>query len=308
MNYAAANGHLDIVKWLHENGTEGCTTDAMNQAAANGHLEVVKWLHENRKEGCTVVAMDYASANGHFEVVKWLFENNVVKCRQRALDSAAKHGRYEIVKFLIQHGMSATSKTLETASKGGHLDVVKYLIEDAAIQCTAKAISKAASNAEIKVFDYLSQKFPNLVNKDIIYELAYACAETGDVWTFERCESVLNKYSTTSMLDIAAERGHLEVVKWLHDVAEVPFSDRTAEVASVNGFLKVVNYLCTAGANIKHSSIQKAIRYGYLDVLKCLTKLKPEFCSRSTLEYAIEWGDPTIIKYCVDELKIDGHV
>lgn len=29
------------------------STKAMDLAAANGHLEVVQWLHENRNEGCT---------------------------------------------------------------------------------------------------------------------------------------------------------------------------------------------------------------------------------------------------------------
>ncbi len=47
----------------------------MNLAAANGHIEVVKWLHENRKEGCTEHAMKWAAQNGHFEVVKFLHKN-----------------------------------------------------------------------------------------------------------------------------------------------------------------------------------------------------------------------------------------
>ena len=53
MDWAAKYGHLEIVKWLHVNRTEGCTKNAMDLAAENGHLEVVKWLHENRTEGCT---------------------------------------------------------------------------------------------------------------------------------------------------------------------------------------------------------------------------------------------------------------
>jgi hypothetical protein len=46
-DWAAKNGHLEFVKWLHENRAEGCSTWAMDGAADNGHLEIVKWLHEN---------------------------------------------------------------------------------------------------------------------------------------------------------------------------------------------------------------------------------------------------------------------
>jgi ankyrin repeat protein len=50
MNYAAMNGHLDVVRWLHEKISEGCTTRAMDYAARNGHIEVVKWLRDNVKK------------------------------------------------------------------------------------------------------------------------------------------------------------------------------------------------------------------------------------------------------------------
>ena len=33
MNWAAIDGHLEVVKYLHENRTEGCTKDAMDWAA-----------------------------------------------------------------------------------------------------------------------------------------------------------------------------------------------------------------------------------------------------------------------------------
>lgn len=54
MDGAALDGHLDVVRWLHPNRTEGCTANAMNWAAANGHSDVVKWLRENRAELCTM--------------------------------------------------------------------------------------------------------------------------------------------------------------------------------------------------------------------------------------------------------------
>jgi len=104
MDLAAENGHLEIVKWLHENRTEGCTTNAMNSAARNGHLEMVQWLHamhtENRNEGCTVDTMNLAAMNGHLEIVKWLHKHRNEGCTTGAMDWAAMNGHFEIVKWL----------------------------------------------------------------------------------------------------------------------------------------------------------------------------------------------------------------
>ncbi|KAI8847262.1 hypothetical protein BC829DRAFT_396815 [Chytridium lagenaria] len=72
MNQAAMRGHLDIVKFLHEHRSEGCTTHGIDSAARNGHLDIIRFLHENRSEGCTTSAMDNAAGYGHFEIVKFL--------------------------------------------------------------------------------------------------------------------------------------------------------------------------------------------------------------------------------------------
>jgi hypothetical protein len=101
MNCAVIFGHLEVVKWLHENRTEGCTVEAMNRAAEYGHLEIVKWLHENRTEGCTKSAMDDAAKYGHLKVVKWLHENRTEGCTTYAMNDAARCGHLEVVKFLI---------------------------------------------------------------------------------------------------------------------------------------------------------------------------------------------------------------
>ena len=91
MDLAATNGYLEIVKWLHANKKEGCTTDAMDWAADNNHLEIVKWLHLNRHEGCTTYAMDYAAANNHLEMVKWLHENRKEGCTTTAAKNIVSH-------------------------------------------------------------------------------------------------------------------------------------------------------------------------------------------------------------------------
>lgn len=68
MVLAAAQGHLEMVIFLHHNRKEGTTTDCMDVAATYGHLDVVRWLHFNRAEGCTTRALDGAARNGHLKV------------------------------------------------------------------------------------------------------------------------------------------------------------------------------------------------------------------------------------------------
>lgn len=58
MTHATGSGHLDVVRWLHENRTEGCSTDVMNHITS---LRTLQWLHEHRSEGCTGAAMNDAA-------------------------------------------------------------------------------------------------------------------------------------------------------------------------------------------------------------------------------------------------------
>lgn len=64
-----------VLKFLHENRREGCTTDAVDNAASGAHLDILKFLTSNRAEGGTVYAMTLAAWHGHLDVVKWLHDN-----------------------------------------------------------------------------------------------------------------------------------------------------------------------------------------------------------------------------------------
>ncbi|KAK1930046.1 putative ankyrin repeat protein [Phytophthora citrophthora] len=103
MDDAAANGHLEVVKWLHFNRSEGCTTAAMDCAAANGHLEVVTWLHTHRLEGCTNKAMDGAAENGHLDVIQWLYKNRFEGCTVKAIEGAMSNNHLRVAVWLHTH-------------------------------------------------------------------------------------------------------------------------------------------------------------------------------------------------------------
>jgi hypothetical protein len=47
MDFAAMNGHLNVVKWLLKNKPEWCTFKSIKLAKRDGRLEVEKYLNEN---------------------------------------------------------------------------------------------------------------------------------------------------------------------------------------------------------------------------------------------------------------------
>ena len=72
---AAYGGHLDVLKWLCQNGCSYYESTCTN-AAAGGHLEVLKWL---REDGCPwdKDECEYrANFTGHVHVVEWIMSLN----------------------------------------------------------------------------------------------------------------------------------------------------------------------------------------------------------------------------------------
>jgi hypothetical protein len=132
------NGCLSLLQYL---GVERLVFNAqcMDYAAARGDLEMLKWLQKNVKGiSITKSGMDCAALNGHLKVVKWLLENRIEGCTKRALRMAALNGHMEVVQLLhINRGPEVPSKkAMEYATRGGHLQIVKWLHEQSKKGCT----------------------------------------------------------------------------------------------------------------------------------------------------------------------------
>lgn len=128
---AARRGHLEVIKWLHNNRKEKCTTWAMDGAAANGHLDILKWLNENRKEGCTVLAMNCAAAIDRLDIIIWLHENRTEGCSGAALEYATEYGHIGVMEWLLEHKTFSEDDirdALREASRSGYgYDAAKWL-------------------------------------------------------------------------------------------------------------------------------------------------------------------------------------
>ncbi|OQS01801.1 hypothetical protein THRCLA_21613 [Thraustotheca clavata] len=80
MDLSAMYGDMEMVRFLHQNRTEGCTANAMDYAAFNGQLDIVKFLR------CTTKAMNHAAAKGFLDI------NRTEGCTKDAMDNAAENG------------------------------------------------------------------------------------------------------------------------------------------------------------------------------------------------------------------------
>lgn len=76
MDGAAGRGHLQVVEWLHDNRSEGCTTRAQDDTHS---MEVLKWLLGHRSEECTVSMMAAAASRGDFEMLMYLVGKEIAQ-------------------------------------------------------------------------------------------------------------------------------------------------------------------------------------------------------------------------------------
>eukprot|EP01133_Synstelium_polycarpum_P017751 gene17751-21171_t len=206
MDNAAKNGSLEIVKYLHDNRSEGCTVNAIDGAAKMGHLDVVIYLSENRTEGCTTRAIDKAASRGHLDVVKYLSEHRTEGCTENAMDKAAKHNHLNIVEYLHSHRTEGASENaMDYASMNGHLSIVQFLHRSRSEGCTEAAMDLAAANGHMSVVQFLHQS------------------------RSEGC--------TTAAMDDAAMCGDIDMMSWLHTNRSEGCSKMACDYASYCGSL-----------------------------------------------------------------------
>ncbi|KAG7387036.1 hypothetical protein PHYPSEUDO_014816 [Phytophthora pseudosyringae] len=128
---AAVYSNLQRVIRAHH-ASRPCSPAAFDFAAAKGHLAILRCVHQNRRGRCSPTALARAAANGHRRVVKWLYK----KYEKRggldtdgASSAAARRGRAHVVKFLRRKSTSlGVGLALEAAAANNRLGAVKLLL------------------------------------------------------------------------------------------------------------------------------------------------------------------------------------
>lgn len=174
---AAASGHLEMVKWLHEEHNAAITAaNVIYLVILHGHLHVLQYILPFRTQHNVTWALYIAASANQFEILQCLdtqisdpdsvfYETAQGLDRwQRAgngeyllpLDAAARNGNLEMVQWLETHGYGEGSTcAIDTAAQRGYLDVVKYLHLSHIEGCTTNAMGNAAANGHLDVVKWL---------------------------------------------------------------------------------------------------------------------------------------------------------
>eukprot|EP01132_Coremiostelium_polycephalum_P003345 gene3345-4194_t len=314
MDNAAQHNHLEVVKYLHYNRKEGCTTDAMDKTSS---LEIIKFLHYNRLEGCTTKCLENAVIRNDFETVQFLLENNIGRVGVNLLSAAMFNDRKDMAIHLYNNILTQLQKktlsqsVLSNAAYLGYLDVVKLLNEDFVRNgvrrvnepLDEKVLVAAASQGHLEVVKYIVEQTPSPKYADYLLKRV---AEGGHLEVFKYLINknllmVLDKSLIKTLVSVAIRNNHLPLLEYLHCRFELTVTKMYRSVQ--NGSLELVKYLVEKlGVKIKPRELILAVIGGRLDTLRYLMEergVKPK-TSPSLMVLAFRKCYPEIIQYLFD--------
>ena len=140
INAAAEIGNLEMVKYCVANGClierwEGAGRAGHEMvcayAALGGHLEVLKYLHEEVKAPWDSWTATFAARKGHLHILEYLVERKFDKYEHWACENAAINGQLDCLKYLCETVKAPwNSKAVEEAHKNNHPECVQCLLDN----------------------------------------------------------------------------------------------------------------------------------------------------------------------------------
>ena len=102
--FAAKNGHLKVLKYLHEKVKAPWDSETANWAAHNGHLHILEYLVERKFDQFDVLACRNAAMYGHLDCLKYLRETAKVPWNSGAFAfENCENDHPECVRYLLDN-------------------------------------------------------------------------------------------------------------------------------------------------------------------------------------------------------------
>jgi len=154
--YAAWGGHLECLKYLHEEVKAPWDSTTASWAAKNGHLHILEYLVERKFDEYSTFACQNAASNGHLHCLKFLQETAKAPWDSTTASWAAKNGHLHILEYLVERKFDEYSTfACQNAAFNGHLECLKYLHETAKAPWNSEAVRDAHERNQPECLQYL---------------------------------------------------------------------------------------------------------------------------------------------------------
>jgi hypothetical protein len=100
---AAIGGHLECLKYLHEEVKAPWGWETAALAASNGHLHILEYLVERKYGQFDEDACAQAAENGHLDCLKYLHETTKAPWDEDAIREAHENNRIECLQYLLDN-------------------------------------------------------------------------------------------------------------------------------------------------------------------------------------------------------------
>ena len=102
LHMIAQHGHLNLIKWAIENLNIRSNKYIINIITANGHIECLKCLHEN---GCSwnEYTCNHAVRYGHLDCLRYVHENGCPWYKGVCRSIALVNKRMDCLKYVNEH-------------------------------------------------------------------------------------------------------------------------------------------------------------------------------------------------------------
>ncbi|GLD92556.1 hypothetical protein PINS_up001115 [Pythium insidiosum] len=297
---AAELGDLEMVQWIHaQRAPHAFSAHAMDGAAAGGFLDVVRFLHEHRTEGCTAQAINGALLGRHDDVVAFL--RSIGAPEEPTLMffiRASGSGRVDLLEretvFLSSRNTSWLNPALLAAARLGQLPVVQWLVLCRRMVCSPFALGPAAANGHLHLLQWVHAHDCGNWTLDVMDQ----AAERGQLAVVQWLHANRSEGCSFFAMDHAAAYGHLDVVRWLHHHRTEGCTTRAMDFAATGGHLDVVRFLhehrhegCTTGA------MDGAAANGHLHVVQWLHEHRSEGATTEAMDRAAANGHLEMVRW-----------
>jgi hypothetical protein len=260
--YASMRNHLEILKWAMKNGCRYDSNYCALYAARFNHLDLFKWMLKKNfpvpRDIC-----DFSAQLNHFEMLKIGYINGGV-LNDAICNHAAKNNNLEMLQWAIENGCLIQNICINTAAEHGHTEILKWLKnygwqfnED---RCVMAALA-AAKNNHLNTLKWLCEN-----NCPMSFDIGNHAIGNNNlemlIWIQQK--GYLNRDPIS--INIAAEYGYIEILKWLLNNG-CRWNRTTCAMAAKSGNLELLKYLRENGCKWDARTCSRAAEYGHLEIL-----------------------------------------